>query len=533
MYKLLLCNRYLRTRYIALASIISVMLGVATMIVVNSVMAGFSSQMRDRIHNILADMVLEVNSTDGQPNAEADMEQIRKVAGEYIEAMSPTVEIYAMLSFQYVGQWITRPVTLIGIDPESKHKVGELKRHLGRYRPLMEGDKVIRPAEYALDVPADWNLTPSAREYHQLRQEQMRWRDRHDPVQDTAAELAAQDEAAEADEAGEQPTPEPRDVAQGDVAQADEAPVKFDNPDDAFPQERESESAPALLPGRIYIGESLISFMHEDPATHQQKMVMMVRPGDEFVKLSTVTAKQPPETVHFNAMVADIFKSGMSEYDSNLVFINLEYLQKMRGMDKPEPRYTTIQIKLKDYAYAEEVSRRLRAAFSPRIYSVRTWEEKQGPLLAAVAVESAILNVLLFLIIAVAGFGILAIFFMIVVEKTRDIGILKALGAGSGGVLTIFMSYGLALGIVGSGVGVLLGLVFVWNINWIESMLTWLTGHKIFDERIYYFPVIPTETRPFMVFWVAIGAIAIAVLASILPARRAARLHPVEALRYE
>ena len=171
--------------------------------------------------------------------------------------------------------------------------------------------------------------------------------------------------------------------------------------------------------------------------------------------------------------------------------------------------------------------------FPPGAYSVQTWEQKQGPLLAAVEVESAILNVLLFLIIAVAGFGILAIFYMIVVEKTRDIGILKALGASSRGVMSVFLSYGLALGIVGSGVGVIVGLLFVKYINTIETVITVLTGRPVFDERIYYFPEIPTQVNPWTVCWVAFGAMAIAVLASILPARRASRLHPVEALRYE
>src|SRR3569623_423742 len=138
MYKFLLCWRYLRTRYIALASIISVMLGVATMIVVNSVMAGFSTEMRERIHGILADIVVEVNSTDGEFNAERHMARIREVAGDYVEAMSPTVEIYGMLSFKYVGQYITRPVTLIGIDPESKSKVGTLAAILGNYNATVE-----------------------------------------------------------------------------------------------------------------------------------------------------------------------------------------------------------------------------------------------------------------------------------------------------------------------------------------------------------------------------------------------------------
>ena len=202
--------------------------------------------------------------------------------------------------------------------------------------------------------------------------------------------------------------------------------------------------------------------------------------------------------------------------------------------DPDRKSITSIQIKLKDFADAPEVIERLQAVFPPGIFTIKTWEQKQGPLLAAVADRKpGILNVLLFLIIAVAGFGILAIFFMIVVEKTRDIGILKSLGASSSGVMGIFLSYGLALGVVGSGVGVALGLLFVRYINEIEAVIAAITGRKVFDDKVYYFPQIPTRVDPGMLIWVTIGAIAIAVLASVFPARRAARLRPVESLRYE
>jgi len=93
MYKLLLCWRYLRTRYIALASIISVMLGVATMIVVNAVMEGFTHEMQERIHGILSDVVFESRSLDGIPDAQRHMKEIDKVAGQYIAAWSPTVHV--------------------------------------------------------------------------------------------------------------------------------------------------------------------------------------------------------------------------------------------------------------------------------------------------------------------------------------------------------------------------------------------------------------------------------------------------------
>jgi len=164
---------------------------------------------------------------------------------------------------------------------------------------------------------------------------------------------------------------------------------------------------------------------------------------------------------------------------------------------------------------------------------VVTWEEKQGALLAAISVERGLLNVLLFLIIGVAGFGILAIFTMIVAEKTRDIGILKALGASSAGVMKIFLGYGLLLGVVGALLGTCLGLVFTYNINEIEQFLTKMTGQELFPRDVYYFDKIPTFIHPLSVVLVNAGALVIAIVSSILPALRAATLHPVQALRYE
>jgi lipoprotein-releasing system permease protein len=522
MYKLLLCSRYLRTRYIALASIISVTLGVATMIVVNSVMAGFGTEMKDRIKGILADIVVETNTLDGVSDYETHKKLIEKAAGEYVEGMTATVEIYGMLSFQYAGQWITRPVTLIGIEPEGKAQVGPLVDYLQSYQPEFEaGVQIAEPERTRNQIPG-WELTTAANQYRREWAERQKW---------FMEQLRKERELH-----GGLNEPDSANPPEGDQAVIPEDPFADPAAMDTAPVVAAEDADPArLLPGRLYVGLGLISFLYDDPETGAPKTMMMARPGDD-VKISTVTAGRPPEPAHFNATIVDIFKSGMSEYDSSLVFCNLEYMQQVRGMIDPsnqERAITSIQIKLKDYRNADEVVERLKAAFPPGMYSVRTWEQKQGPLLAAVEVESAILNVLLFLIITVAGFGILAIFFMIVVEKTRDIGILKALGASSRGVMTIFLSYGLSLGMVGSSAGAITGLLFVHYINEIEAGITWLTGHKVFDERIYYFPRIPTYVNSSMVLWVACGAMLIAVLASILPARRAAALQPVRALRYE
>lgn len=523
MYKLILCSRYLRTRYIALASIVSVMLGVATMIVVNSVMSGFSTEMRGRLRGLLSDIIIDTHSIDGVADPEAHLAEIRKVAGEYVAGMTATVEIYGMLTFYSGNAWLTRPVTLIGIDPGTKSDVGPLVDHLVSYQEQREDGKPPTPPERdRTTTPVGWELSPSAAAYRRDLVERRRWfaeqmereRQSHQGLSeatDTDAEASAMEPVA----ATENDDPFATESHPATVTPATQDPA-------------------APMKARVYIGAQLISYLADDEAG-KLRTVQMVRPGDD-VKISTVTAARPPAIVSFNATVADIFKSNMSEYDSSLVFCNLEHLQLARGMmdtSTGKGAITSIQIKLHNDRDAAEVMGRLRTVFPASEFTVNTWEQKQQPLLAAVEIESAILNVLLFLIITVAGFGILAIFFMIVVEKTRDIGILKALGASSNGVMSIFLSYGLSLGIVGSGVGVAAGLLFVHYINEIEAMLTWITGRKVFDERIYYFPSIPTNVDALMVCWVAAGAISIAVLASILPARRAARLHPVRALRYE
>src|SRR5262245_12628013 len=131
MYKLLLCWRYLRTRYLALVCVISVMLGVATLIVVNSVMAGFSHKLRDRLHGLLADVSVEAIPFECFADPDEKMRRIAESgAGPYVEAMSQTIETFAMMQFMFRGETITKTVKLVGVDPDSRVKIGGFAEYL-------------------------------------------------------------------------------------------------------------------------------------------------------------------------------------------------------------------------------------------------------------------------------------------------------------------------------------------------------------------------------------------------------------------
>jgi lipoprotein-releasing system permease protein len=540
MYKLLLCWRYLRTRWIALVCVASVMLGVATMIVVNAVMAGFSHEMQTRIHGILSDLVFESHSLSGFQDPKWHMEEITRAAGGDIEGMTPTVAVPAMLSFQVRGQWLTRQVMFIGIDETTHSGVSDFGSYLQHPENRRQLSFNLRDGGYdTFDSQAEGKAgengpTRPAMEAAGWTHRRMRvareklWREKMgardaagQPARPIDQQVDAVLAATTAD--GSKPATDGNAAPAAGAARSD--PFRAARPEEGDTMDPAKEQFTGIVPG---IG--LASFRDSDGVDR-----FLVLPGDD-VKITFPTAGTPPKAVSDTFTIVDFYESKMSEYDSNFVFVPIAALQRMRGMIDPQtgiPSVNSIQIKLKPGADLNVVRDRLRKAFPAEMYAVSSWRDKQGPLLSAVDMEMAVLNILLFLIIAVAGFGILAIFFMIVVEKTRDIGILKSLGAGSAGIAGIFLGYGLFLGLVGAGVGLALGLAITWNINAIRAGVEWCTGQRVFDPSIYYFFKIPTIVNPFTVAWIIVGAVGIAVAASVLPALRAARLHPVEALRHD
>ena len=516
MYKLLLCTRYLRTRYLAFVCIISVMLGVATLIVVNSVMSGFSNKLRDRLHGILADVIVDTDRTDGFD--ETPEELIRKIenspAGKDVAAVSPTVETFGLIHFKL---WdvenerelpIIKHVRVIGVDPKRHAAVGEFGKYL-----------VNQPG----GPEPSFEMNDKARSHYEMLRRNEARRQAYLMGRNYPAQASVIDEQTDvAVPMPEIPILNPKTVPKLNK----EEPVFIPPP--VVP-----ETTPLNVPG-VIIGYSLAHQRRRNKLTGQMDDVRLLKLGD-MVQIATVSAHDM-KPVYSTFVVVDYFKSEMSEYDNSFVYVPLNELQSLRGMDN---RVNTLQIRLNDNVrdntrvVNETVLPELRETLITTQGRVASWQQHQGPLLAAIDIERGILNLLLFMIVGVAGFSVLAIFTMIVSEKYRDIGILKSLGASNRGVMGIFMSYGFLLGLIGCILGTVSGLLITEYINEIETFLTEQTGQQLFDRSVYYFDRIPTNVEWKSVALINIGALGTAVLFSIIPAWRAARLHPVRALRFE
>ncbi|MGL6074328.1 MAG: ABC transporter permease [Fimbriiglobus sp.] len=513
MYKTLLCWQYLRTRYLAFVCIVSVMLGVATLIVVNSVMSGFSNKLKDRLQGILSDVIIETSAADGLPESAELMEAKIKAskAGPYVACMSPTVEVMALMQHEVRNRHgdiipLTKHVRVLGIDPVRHAQMGKFRQYLKRQK---------NNENINFDLTQDGEYRFRSNRLFNTGERNTRPNPNFEiPVVPAPAQPA-----------------EPQPKVGAAMFHTD---VKIELPQTLAPPPVLPAAPPMRIPG-AFVGHAMAHQHTIDPETGMSRTFPLLREGDD-VFIATVGASGI-KPVYNTFTVADYFHTEMSEYDNTFIYVPLADLQNLRGMGN---RVNTLQIRLTEEAIANPeivqkvVLPELRRLFEQDLGThVATWQEHQGPLLEAIDVERGILNLLLFMIVGVSGFSILAIFTMIVSEKYRDIGIMKSLGATSQGVMSIFLTYGLMLGGIGCALGTIAGLLITEYINPIERGLASLTGQQIFDRKIYYFDEIPTNIESMTVLLVNVGAVAISVVFSILPAVRAARLQPVRALRFE
>lgn len=228
-------------------------------------------------------------------------------------------------------------------------------------------------------------------------------------------------------------------------------------------------------------------------------------------------------------VVVGIFDSGFYEYDSTLAYISLsdaqEFLQ-MKGL------VTGLEIKVNDIYQADVIAGNIASKLG-RPYWARNWMEMNKNLFAALRLEKRVMFIILSLIVLVAAFNIITTLIMVVMEKSKDIAILKSMGATAHNIMKIFVFQGLIIGAIGTFFGTLAGLSVAFNLAAISVFVERLLGIKILPGDVYYLTELPSKVNYSDVAMIIIGAMTICFLATIYPSRRASKLDPAEALRYD
>jgi lipoprotein-releasing system permease protein len=287
--------------------------------------------------------------------------------------------------------------------------------------------------------------------------------------------------------------------------------------EEVAPTATTEEEASARLPGIVLgreLAKNLTAFL-----------------GDAITVVSPVGTITPagmmPKYRRFE--VVAIFDSGMFEYDTSLAFISLPTAQRFLNMGDA---VTGLQVKVDDVERAPQVAQGLRRALGLP-YWARDWTEMNRNLFAALRVEKVTMFIILVLIVLVAAFNIVSTLIMMVMEKRRDIAILKSMGATRRSIMKIFMAEGMIIGTAGTVLGALGGVGLAASLERIRQVLERVLQIQVFPKDIYYFDQLPVKLQALDFTLITVAAVVLSFLATLYPAWNAARLDPVEVLRYE
>ncbi|WP_426028527.1 lipoprotein-releasing ABC transporter permease subunit [Brevundimonas sp. TWP2-3-4b2] len=227
--------------------------------------------------------------------------------------------------------------------------------------------------------------------------------------------------------------------------------------------------------------------------------------------------------------VGGLFTSGTADFDRAFIFMPLEQAQLFFGK---EGVWDVIEMKVDQPDRVAELYDPVRTAAGPGGL-VSDWRDRLAAFWGALKVERVAMSIILGLVVAIAALNIISGIVMLVKNKTRDVAILRTVGASQMSMLRIFFVAGAAIGVAGTATGLFLGLVFCLNIAPIQHFLEALLGIQLFNADVYMLDAIPALVDPGDVFWVTVWSLFMSCIASLLPSWRAAKMDPVEALRYE
>lgn len=261
-------------------------------------------------------------------------------------------------------------------------------------------------------------------------------------------------------------------------------------------------------------------------------------PGDQIEiygpsLLNAIAQEQPGKNMVIPSpdtpIVRGIFQTGQFDYDLNFLLVSTEMAQHLYGLGDG---VHGIAVRLRDSSQAEAVKERLNQILPPKLRA-RTWMDDNRDLFNAIATERVVMTFILFFVMLVAAFGLCSTLITITVQKSREIGLMKALGANDLQVCGVFLFHGIVVGIVGAISGTAFGLLLLHYRNPFRNFLMSAFRIEVFPSSVYGLPEIPAVINPMNVVLIAISAVVICVLAALIPALSAAKLAPARALRYE
>ncbi len=528
MYKWFLVWRYLHTKLIAFFGVAAVMLCVAMVLVVLSVMGGFLDTIRARSRGLHSEIVLDPGTMQGFPYYEEFGKQIEEQLSDIVRLTTPVIYTYSV--FRVPATTWTKPARVIGIRLDEYVQVNDFAEGL-HYEKYYPGTTRFRPQSLPVaGLAADGSL----RLPDELEQANAKWR----------AEEADPEAIAEYAENPFEATQYPYVTSTGGDRVYS---AWFDAPGYAG-SERDG----------IIVGYDLLYERTSDGSFDRY----LARGADAALTLMPLSpvgnlTGEPP--VRWPLRYVDDSRTGIFEIDSLCVYVDFDVVQHKLAMDpqplvaggSTPPRANQLLVGLQDGVELNAARDRISDAWLAFLGSlgpdlseadqrvlgyveVMTWEDLQRRYILAVEKEKVLVTFLFGLISIVAIVLVGCIFYMIVEKKTRDIGTLKALGASDRGVATVFITYAGAVGIAGAVLGIILGALFVWNINGIQDFLASLNPQlRVWSPDVYSFDRIPEVVKQVDAIGVAVVAVIASMVGSLIPAILAGRVWPVKALRYE
>jgi lipoprotein-releasing system permease protein len=557
-YPLTLATRYLRAKKAAFVSvgtafaILGVALGVAALATVMSVTGGFQSQFREKVLGVNAHVLVLKYSADFR-----EYRDIMKVVSELpgVEGVGPFTINPMMVSH---GTRTATGVLLKGVDPDQMHRVLDLPKHLVEPREARETGRIdglrrpgAKPAERPTDPKKSQGFSPFGDkpippDLPYEKDDQGRPKAVIQEIERSIREHEAKAQGSSSSKFEAAPAPAPASAPPGgsappasSAAPAEPAPEE-DGPKPLAPGapvgavEPEGGYASRLPDAEDELDPSIVPDPCNDPALVAQMPGAIVgvtlarnlqlKLGDCLQVTSPTIgysysgrAMRPPVAKPFR--VIGIFDAGFDQYDSKLVYTDLYEAQTFYDSGDS---VTGVEMKVADIEKAREIARQIDARLANGIYHTMDWEELNHGLFTALRIQQIGMSSVLALIIVVAAFTVVATLIMVVLDKKKEIAVLKAMGATDGAILRVFLYQGGIIGGLGTALGLGLGLLVC------KGLLVY--GFKL-DPKVYFISQLPVNVRPAEFLLTGFIAILICLVATVAPALYAARMRPADGLR--